>query len=154
MRRHDSPPHFGFNALFVGFFSYLIYGYFGFWVHPVWTLLLGGATTYLSLLTYSPGTHLVGASGLVHLMAGFWLTMYVLVERRHSVGRRLLHAVGVALIVFLPTSVQKEVSYRTHAIGFALGPILAAVCFLLKRREIRAAEVFEIEEPDDPLAED
>ncbi len=157
MAVHADIPHFAFNAAFLGLFSYLLYGYFGFPIYPVWSLLLGGATTYLSLLTYPPGTHLVGSSGLVYLMAAFWLTMYVLVERRLSVKRRLLHAVGVALVVFLPTSIYERISYRTHAIGFALGIALALVWFLQKKDAIRSAEVVEyegwagIEEPARPI---
>ena len=148
MAVHADISHFAYNALFLAFFSYILYGYFGPWVYPVWSLLLGGVTNYLALLTYSPGTRLVGSSGLVYLMAGFWLVMYVLVERRHPVKRRLLHAVGVALIVFLPSSLQENVSYRTHAIGFGLGTILAVACFQLKKKEILSAEVLETEEPE------
>jgi len=151
MAVHADLPHFAVNALFFGFFSYLIYGYFGFWLYPVWSLLLGGVTTYLSLLTYSASTHLVGSSGLVYLMAGFWFMMYILVERRHTVKRRLLHAVGVALIVFLPTSLQERVSYRTHSIGFGLGIVLAVACFQRKKERIRSEEVLERETDTDDL---
>ena len=151
MAVHADLPHFAVNALFFGFFSYLIYGYFGFWLYPVWSLLLGGVTTYLSLLTYSASTHLVGSSGLVYLMAGFWLMMYILVERRHSVKRRLLHAVGVALIVFVPTSLQERISYRTHSIGFGLGIVLAVACFQWKKERIRSEEIIEREAERDDL---
>jgi rhomboid protease GluP len=148
MAVHSDVPHFAFNALFFAFFSFLVYGYFGFSVYPVWSILLGGLTNYLSLLTYAPGTQLVGSSGLVYLMAGFWLTMYVLVESRYSLKRRLLHAVGVGWIVFLPGSLQQGISYRTHAIGFGLGIVLALVYFQFRKDEIWSAEVFETEVPD------
>ena len=148
MAVHADLSHFAFNALFLAFFSYLLHGYFGPWVYPFWSVLLGGTTNYLSLLTYPPLTQLVGASGLVYLMAGFWLMMYIFVERRHLVKRRLLHGIGVAMIVFLPSSLQANVSYRTHAIGFGLGTILAVAYFQLKKKEIRSAEVLEAEEPD------
>ena len=144
MAVHADLPHLAVNALFFGFFSYLIYGYFGLWLYPVWSVLLGGLTSYLSLLTYSSGTHLVGSSGLVYLMAGFWLMMYILVERRHTVKRRLLHAVGVALIVFLPASLQEGISYRTHSIGFGLGIVLAIAYFQWKKERIRSEEISEI----------
>jgi len=140
MAVHADIPHFAFNAVFLGLFSYLLYGYFGFWIYPVWTLLLGGAVTYISLLTYPSGIRLMGASGLVYIMAGFWLMTYILVERRLTVKRRLLRAVGVALIVFLPTSFQPEISYRTHALGFGMGLILALSHFQLKKKTIRSAE--------------
>ena len=67
-------------------------------------------------------------------MAGFWLTMYVLVERRHPMKRRFLHTVGVALITFPPNSVHEHISY--HTIGFGLGVLQAVVYFQLKKKEI------------------
>ncbi len=148
MAVHADIRHFAFNAVLFGFFSYLLYGYFGFWVYPVWSLLFGGLTTLLSLLSYPASTRLVGSSGLVYLMAGFWLMMYILVERRFTLNRRLLRAIGVGLIVFLPTSLQEGVSYRTHAIGFGLGAILALAYFQMRKKRIRSAEVFEVELQD------
>jgi hypothetical protein len=43
---------------------------------------------------------------------------------------------------------QENVSYRTHAIGFGLGTILAVACFQFKKKEILSAEVLETKEPD------
>jgi rhomboid protease GluP len=145
MTIHADLPHFLFNALFFSFFTYLIYGYFGFWAYPFWSLLLGGLAGYLSLITYPPGTQLLGASGLVYLMAGFWLTMYVWVERRLTLPRRLLHATGVGLIVFVPTSLQEHISYRSHAIGFATGIAFAVAWFQMQKKRIRSDEVVEHE---------
>jgi rhomboid protease GluP len=151
MAIHADLPHFLFNALYLCFFSYLLYGYFGFWAYPFWSLVLGGVAGYVSLVTYPPGTRLLGASGLVYLMAGFWLTMYVSVERRLTLPRRLLHAIGVALIVFVPTSFQERVSYRSHAIGFAIGVLFALLCFQVRKKRIRSEETLEIEPEADEV---
>ena len=143
---HADLRHFLANALFFTFFTYLLYGYFGVWVHPFGMLILGAFTNYCSLLTYSPDTRLVGASGVVYLMAGFWLTLYVLIERTRSFSRRLLHAVGVGLVVLIPTNLSPEVSYRTHAIGCGTGVLAAVGYFQFRKRKIRSREVFEMEE--------
>ena len=63
---HTDMAHFVSNAILLAFFSYLLFGYFGFWVFPVLGLALAGLTNYLSLLTYPPEVSLVGASGLVY----------------------------------------------------------------------------------------
>jgi len=142
---HADLRHFLANALFFTFFAYLLYGYFGFWIHPVSTLAFGALTNCLALLTYPPDVRLVGASGVVYLMAGFWLTLYVFIERTRTPARRLLHAVGVGLVVLIPTSLSPEVSYRTHAIGCGLG-MAAAVCyFRIRKEQIRSREIFEFE---------
>ena len=142
---HADLRHFLSNALFLTFFAYLLYGYFGFWIYPVGVVVLGSLTNYCSLLTYTGNIQLVGASGVVYLMVGFWLTLYVLVQRTRSLSKRILHAVGIGFIVFVPTNLSPEVSYRTHAIGFALG-VMAAIGYFQARRDwIRSLETLEIE---------
>jgi rhomboid protease GluP len=142
---HSDLEHLLSNIIFLALFSYLLYGYFGFWVFPALGLALAALTNYFSLLTYPPGVSLVGASGLVYWMAGFWLSMYLAVERSLSSGKRVMRAVGIALVILLPTTFDEQVGYRAHAIGFGLGVIAAFVHFRWKRQAIRAAEVVEAE---------
>ena len=146
---HADVVHAFSNAIFLAFFTYLLFGYFGFGVFPALSLIMAGLTNYLSLLTYPPEVSLVGASGLVYWMAGFWLGMYLLVERSVGLGKRILRAVCLALLVLFPSTFQANVSYRTHAIGFGLGTVSAFVYFQRNRESIRAAEVVEREEPFD-----
>lgn len=146
---HSSWMHLLSNIPFLAFFSYLLYGYFGFWVYPIGVILLSCLTNYLALLTYSPEVHLVGASGMTYLMAGFWLTVYILVERSLTLKKRLMRSLGVALILLLPSTLQHRVSYRTHVIGFTLGAVAAGVYFQNRKQWIRAAEVLEIVEEED-----
>lgn len=143
---HSDFGHFLRNAVLYCLFGYLLLGYFGFWVFPVGATVAGCLVNYLSLLTYPPQTRLVGASGVVYLMASFWLIMYMLIERRHSWRKRLMHGIGVGLIVLLPTSIEPSVSYRTHAIGAGLGVLLGLVYFIANMRAIRAAEVKHLDE--------
>ena len=86
---------------------------------------------------------------MVYWMAGFWLTMYLLVERSVGPGTRVLRAVCLALLVLFPSTFQANVSYRAHAIGLGLGIISALVYFQLNRNSIRSAEVVELEETSD-----
>lgn len=149
MAVHSDWRHLVSNACFLALFAYLLYGYFGFWVYPFGAVVLGAFTNYLSLLTYSPEIRLVGASGLAYLMAGFWLTIYILTERSRPIRKRLLRSFGFGLIVLIPTTLQQNVSYRTHTIGFALGVIMALLYFQRRKQVIRAAEVVEWEEDPD-----
>ncbi len=151
---HADLLHLSANILFLGVFAYLIHGYYGFWVFPVLCLALAALTNYLTLTSYPPHTSLVGASGLVYCMAGFWLWMYLEVERTLSLGKRFLRVFGVILILLLPTSYEPRVSYRAHGIGFALGALAAAFYFKRNGEWIRAAEVWEIDEPDEEANED
>jgi rhomboid protease GluP len=144
---HADVPHVFANAILLGFFTYLLFGYFGFWVFPMMSLAMAALTNYISLLTYPTGVSLIGASGLVYWMAGFWFSMYLLVERSVSPAKRTLRVVCLSLLVLLPSTLQANISYRTHGIGLALGVISALVYFWRNRESIREAEVLEWEGP-------
>ncbi len=146
---HADLTHFLSNAILLALFTFLLYGYFGFWVFPVAVVALGSLTNYLSLLTYSENVQLIGASGLVYLMAAFWLTTYVLVERTHPLKRRVLVAMGIALIVLVPSNLSPGVSYRTHPIGCGIGIVVALGYFQARKEQIRSLETFQIEEVDE-----
>lgn len=150
---HADVMHVVSNVFLLTFFTYLLYGYFGFWVFPVLSLVMAGLINYLALLTYPAGVSLVGASGLVYWMAGFWLTMYLLVERSVRTRTRVFRAVCIALLVLLPTTFQANVSYRSHAIGLGLGVVSALAYFWRNRESIRRAELLEVEEPFDDTEE-
>jgi len=142
---HADFEHFAANALVFGLLAFLLYGYYGALVFPVLSLANGALTTALSLTTYEPDTYLVGASGVVYWMGGFWLSVYLLVERRVGLGKRILRAVGFSLIVLIPTVFEPEVSYRAHAIGFGLGVAVGLAYFAARKSTLRAAERMEME---------
>lgn len=145
---HSDFMHFFSNAIPLAFFSSLLYGYFGFTIFPLLMLALGCLIHLISIMTYPPEATLVGASGVVYCMAGFWLTLYVLIERRYSIANRLMRSIGFFLVVFVPSTFEPTVSYRAHAIGFTAGIIAASLYFLKNRQRIRQAESYELEEAD------
>lgn len=146
---HADFKHLGSNLVFFSILSFLLSAYFGFWVYPVLTLLLGAATNLLALSTYAPNVTLMGASGVVYVMAGFWLMSYFLIERGQTLGNRAIRCVGFVLILLIPDAFSPVVSYRTHAIGFLLGWCAALPHYFARRQRLRAAEVLKIETDSD-----
>jgi len=142
---HSDLKHLLSNALGIVGLGYLLFGYFGFKIYPVLTLGAGALVNFLSLLTYSSHVYLVGASGVVYFLAAFWLTLYICLERRFSVSRRLLRATGFLLIVLIPTGYNPTTSYRTHAIGFGVGVVVAIFYFFANKKRFRSAEVVEVD---------
>jgi rhomboid protease GluP len=140
---HADLRHLLSNAIGIFGLGHLLYGYFGFKVYPCMTLVFGSAVTLISLITYPPHTILLGASGVIYFMAAFWLTLYVSLERRFSFGMRVFRATGFILIVLFPTSFSPETSYRTHAIGFGVGIVIAALYFFINKDRFRREEVIE-----------
>jgi rhomboid protease GluP len=108
------------SGLFVIFGLFLRH-YFGLWAFPTLSLLGGVVTGALALLTYGPDTNLIGASGMVYFMVALWLVLFFRYADYLSWGHRLMRAIAFALVVLVPTQFEPQVSYRTHAIGFALG---------------------------------
>jgi membrane associated rhomboid family serine protease len=145
---HSDFMHFFSNSIPLAFFSSLLFGYFGFTIFPLLMLALGCLIHLISLMTYPPEATLVGASGVVYCMAGFWLTLYVLIERRYSIANRLMRCIGFFLIVFVPSTFDPSVSYRAHAIGFVCGILSAILYFVKNKTHIREAETLELEEAD------
>ncbi len=138
---HGDVVHLLSNSIFFSVLAYHLYGYYGARVFPWMTLGLGAIVNYLALISYEQNVVLVGASGVVYLMAGFWLSLYVLIQRKLSLRRRILRCVGFSLILLLPASFKEEVSYRTHFFGFVVGIGWGLTHFFYRWREIRAAEV-------------
>lgn len=140
MAAHADALHLLSNSVLLTLLVYFAYGAFGSSLYPGGALPAGALALAVTLEGYPPNIRVVGASGMVYLLAGACLTLYVLVERRLSVVKRLVRVVGFSLLVLVPTSVRPEVSYRAHAIGFFFGVCLGLVWFLARRDAIRAAE--------------
>ncbi len=143
---HADPIHLLSNAVFLTWLIYLSYGAFGPSLYPWSAVPLSAVALAVTLEGYPPNIRVVGASGMLYLLAGAWLTLYVLVERRLSVLKRLVRVIGFFLVVLVPTSIRPEVSYRAHAIGLFFGICLGLAYFLARRDTIREAERWEWDE--------
>lgn len=141
---HADIAHLLSNVMMFFIFGLLLNGYFGFLVFPVFPLILGGLTNFLVVMESPPTLRLLGMSGVVFWMGGFWLTMYFYLSRHLSVAQRILRTFGITLILFVPSEAfDPQVSYRAHFIGFLLGLVSAGIYFQLQKSKFRAAEYFE-----------
>lgn len=147
---HADLGHLLANTFMYVILGYLLTGYFGALVYPLLAWALAIPMTALALLTYPSDTQLIGASGLVHLMGGLWLSLFFFLSRNLRLTQRILRAGGVMLALFFPTSFEPNVSYRVHFIGLLIGMIAGCLYFALKRDELRAQEELDIEYEPDP----
>lgn len=145
---HGDFVHLGHNTLFFIAFSVLLNFYFGFWVFPVLSFLVGGLINLIALKIYEPQITLVGISGVIYFMAAFWMTMFVMLERHMTLYKRVMITTGVSLILFFPEAFVKNVSYLAHGLGFGLGIVLAIIYFQLNRTKLRSHEVWVEKEPE------
>ena len=146
---HADLQHFLSNAYMLGIWGYFSYSHFGYWMYPVAGIFFAGIINLLSLATYHGDVVLVGASGLVYYLGGTWLTLFLLIEKKHSFARRWLKASAVGFFIFFPTKFSPEVSYRTHAIGFGVGIVGAFLIYFFMKDKIKSKEVWVPLEDDD-----
>lgn len=147
---HSDWGHYLSNSYMLFILGFFVFGYFGFGIYPLQLFLLAAITNYITVYTYPENVRLIGASGLVYVLAGFWLTMFWFLQRQHLWHRRLLRVLGVAIVILFPTTFEPTVSYRAHAIGFAMGFIYAVFHFLINKDELRKSEVWKEPVPLDP----
>lgn len=141
---HADMGHLLSNLYMLSILSFFIYGYFGLRVYPLLTFLGAGLVNALAILTYPEHVRLLGASGWVYLLGGFWLTLYFFIQRQYPWSRRLLRAMGIGLMIFFPTSFEPTTSYRTHFIGFVVGILMASLYFFKNRNQIQKHETFKM----------
>lgn len=139
---HGDFVHLGHNTLFFIAFAVLLNSYFGFWIFPILSFIVGGIINLIALKIYPPQVYLVGISGVIYFMAAFWMTMFIFLERHMTVSRRIIITTGVSLILFFPEAFKKNVSYLAHGLGFGLGIILAIVFFKTRRESLQSHEVW------------
>ena len=141
---HADLGHYLSNMYMLSVSSFFIFGYFGFTIYPLTSFLVAAFVNLLAIATYSPDVRLLGASGLVYVLGGFWLTMYFLIQRQYKWLNRTLRVVGISFMIFAPSTFVPNTSYRTHALGFAAGIIMAFVYFYKNRQIIRSHEVYSV----------
>jgi rhomboid protease GluP len=141
---HADFMHLGHNALFFTIFAILLNTYFSWFMFPFMSFLMGGLINLLTLSYYPKEVTLVGISGVIYFMASFWMTSYVLIERKMKFRRRLIIATGISLALFCPDVIhlEEKVSYLAHALGFALGIPSALIWFAWHKDAIRNEEVW------------
>jgi rhomboid protease GluP len=143
---HGDGKHLISNSFLFFVLGSLLAAYFGILLVPVMALLFGGITNFFVLSGMPLDVKLIGASGMVFWMGGAWLTLYLLLDRRRTLPQRCLRAFGVALVLFMPAEAfDPTISYQSHLLGFLFGVGWGLVYFLIKRKPLRGAEVYEME---------
>lgn len=152
---HLDFDHLAANTLPFLLLTHVIVGYFGAGVYTAVFLGVGTITQGITVATYGNNVALLGASGAIYALAGFWLVLQFLVDRRFSVSHRSLRTVGVILALLFPTQILPHVSYRAHAIGFVCGAFAGGLYFLARKEKLRGYETWVVdpveEIPDDSV---
>jgi membrane associated rhomboid family serine protease len=137
MLLHSGLDHYLGNMILLVPFAGFTTAYYGFWAFPVILVTLGVVTHLLTLLSYPPYLGLVGSSGLLFAVFGFWLVLFAWVESHLSLAKRVLRLTGFSLMMLIPHSYSPKTSYRAHYIGLGLGALAAIFVIIVRRTELR-----------------
>ncbi|PIT99498.1 MAG: hypothetical protein COT74_10890 [Bdellovibrionales bacterium CG10_big_fil_rev_8_21_14_0_10_45_34] len=140
---HADAEHLVSNSFLLFILGILVVGHFGFGIYFFLATFVAAATNALAILTYSADVRLIGASGLVYVLGGFWLTLFWLIQRQYKPINKSLRVIAVGLLLFFPTSFLPTTSYRTHALGFFLGILSALLFYFFKNEEFKRSEKYE-----------
>ena len=99
---------------------------------------------------YPLNTVLLGSSALSFFLGGHWVSLYILIDKKISLPKRIFKAVGVSLVLFLPSSFTPNTSYLSHYVGL-FGGFFCFLHYLYKRDKFKKYEkwVKNIEESDE-----
>ena len=146
---HADVGHLVANAGLYGILSYLLFGYFGVGIFPLLSWALAIPMTALALTGYRSDTEIIGASGLVHLMGGIWLSLYFCLARNKRLTQRILRSIGVMLGIFFPTSFEDKIAYGVHFTGLSIGIIAGLIYYFANKTQLHAADRSIFEEDDE-----
>ena len=82
---------------------------------------------FIALKTYPPHIGLQGASGVLYVMFGLWLSLYYKAEVHVPRGKRRLRIIGFCLVMMVPSEFSPQVSYRSHLFGLVVGLIAGII---------------------------
>ncbi len=140
---HADPAHLLSNLILFVPFAFALTRHYSLFFFPVAGFLVGGLMNLLVLRAMSPNHFLVGASGVVYWMGAAWVTLAYFVDRRERAGKRMLKAIGVSMLLFLPETYRPEVSYYAHFLGYLSGVASALLYYAISRHDFHSAEVYE-----------
>lgn len=140
---HGDLGHLLANSLMLFILALVTVSFYGHLFTATFIGFTGIATNYLTLMSHSKNLSLVGASGVLFSLWGFWLIMYFFIERQKSFMGRVLRIGAVFLVLLVPSSYDPQTSYRAHYIGFFIGVVLGSLYFLIKQDYLRSFELWE-----------
>jgi rhomboid protease GluP len=140
---HGDLKHLLSNSTMLLLMSYFVYSHFGTKVYPFLSIIMGGVVNIFVLLNFEHEIAIVGISGVVYFLWGFWLTLYLKIQRQVSFPRRLMKVLIVGGFLLFPQTFEVQVSHMAHFLGLVLGILNGIFYYLFYKRNILSYEKYE-----------
>lgn len=145
---HGDLGHLLANSLMLFILSLVTVSFYGKVFTTVFIVSSGAIINLITLYSHTRDISLVGASGVVFCLWGFWLIMYFFIETQKTVMGRILRIGAVFLVLLVPSSYDPQTSYRAHYIGFGVGLVFGILYFLLNSKKLASFERWYIKPPE------
>lgn len=149
---HGDLDHFLSNSLMLGFLTYFVSSFYGGKYSTFIAFFMSGITNLIVIQFYAGEMYLVGASGVVYYLWGFWLLLYLLIQRQFSFPIRLMRVFGVFLILLIPTNYVPNTSYLAHYTGFILGVFVGLIYYTFHYKWLHSFELYQYKIKNDVLS--
>jgi rhomboid protease GluP len=140
---HADLGHFLSNSLMLTLMGYFVSHYFGSIMYPILGFLGGILINLIVIWDYPEHQSLIGASGIVHYLWGFWLINFLFIQKEITFARRFMKIIAVGIFILVPTEFKSNVSYYAHGVGLVLGLLFGLIYFLINRKRIKSYEQWE-----------
>lgn len=152
---HGDLEHLLSNSFMLTLMGYFVSSQYGIKIFPILSFLMGIAINGIVISTFETDIKLVGASGIVYFLWGYWLVLYLFIQRHIPLHRRLMKIFAIGIFILAPSSYRANVSYLAHGVGLLLGIISGFIYYGIYHKKIRAFEIWEeIEQEDEGISED
>lgn len=133
---HADLKHLLSNSMMLYILSFFVTSFYGHYVLPLFGVIGGALINALVLYSFESDITLVGASGVVYMLWGFWFSLYLIIDNKYSFISRLIRVLGVFLILLVPTSYAPQTSYLAHYLGFVIGGVFGLIYYPLIRSRV------------------
>jgi rhomboid protease GluP len=151
---HGDLEHFLSNSLMLFILTYFVTSFYGVLTSIGVSFSMGMLINFITISQYNQDTTLVGASGIVYFLWGFWLILYVCIEKQMSLIRRLVRVMGIFFILLIPTTYSPNTSYMAHYVGLIIGMVNGLIYYGLNYSKILSFEVWDFKLIHPPTAEE
>ncbi len=140
---HGDIEHLLSNSLMLLFLTYFVSSFYGYFVSIPLSLVMGAFINLCVLYTFKDNTTLVGISGVIYYLWGFWFVLYLFIDETISFARRLVKVLAIFFILLVPTSYSPTTSYLAHYIGFFIGVFTGLMVYPFFRKRLPAYKKWE-----------
>lgn len=150
---HGDISHLLSNCLMLYILMYFVTSFYGAFVSLTSTFIMSMLINLIVLSIYGGEINLLGISGVVYYLWGFWMILYLFLQRHYSVTNRILRMGAVFLILLIPSEFRANTSYLAHGVGFGLGVIMGFFYYLFNKDNLHRAETWKVKVVDEELNE-